>query len=207
MVRGKTILPLLLAGLLLGGPGCHRIKKLMYEGFKRDEWQQPAQVIEALELKAGGEVADIGSGTGYFTLRLARTVGAGGVVYALDVDGDMLTELEARAESRNLKNIQTVLVRGKGPGLPAVPLDLIFVCNTYHHLDDRIEYFADLRNHLKPDGRIAIVEFRPEGWLHKTFGHATAQTTIAEEMSKAGYRVEKDLDFLPRQSFQIFVAD
>jgi len=191
--------------LLLSGAGCTRIKKLMYEGFKRDEWQQPARVIEQLELKLGDEVVDIGAGSGYFSLRLSRAVGPKGTIYALDIDGAMLGELEARAASRNQKNIKTIRVKGEGPGLPPGAYDLIFLCNTYHHLENRVEYFADLRNHLKPEGRIAVVEFRPEGWLHKTFGHATPKTTIVRELAEAGFRIEKDLNFLPRQSFQVFI--
>lgn len=193
--------------LLVSGAGCTRVKKLMYEGFKRDEWQQPARVIEELELKEGDEVADIGAGSGYFSLWLSRAVGSEGTVYALDIDGEMLGQLEARAAGRNQKNIKTVRVQGEGPGLPPRPFDLIFLCNTYHHLENRVEYFADLRNHLKPEGRIAVVEFRPEGWLHKTFGHATSKTTIARELAEAGFRVDKDLNFLPRQNYQIFVAE
>ena len=186
---------------------CTRIKTLMYEGFERDRWQMPREVINELKLESGDIVADVGAGSGYFTLPLAGAVEPKGLVYALDIDGAMLEKVEARAQERQYENIKTVRVRGKSPGLPPIPFDLIFFCNTYHHLSERTEYFADLRNHLKNDGRVVIVEFKPEGWQHALIGHATDKATILEEMKTAGFRLERESDILPRQNFLFFAAE
>jgi predicted methyltransferase len=205
MIRFPALLLLLCYSLATAN--CTRIKTLMYEGFERDRWQMPREVIQELELKSGDIVADIGAGSGYFTLPLAGAVEPEGVVYALDIDGDMLEKVEARARERQYENIKTVRVRGKSPGLPPISFDLLFFCNTYHHLSERTEYFADLRNHLKIGGRIAIIEFKPEGWQHALIGHATEKATILEEMKTAGFRLERASDILPRQNFLIFVAE
>lgn len=201
----RILFVLLLAPAASGG--CARVERLLFEGFNRDKWQMPSRVIAELDLRPGQAVADLGSGPGYFTMLLAQAVGPEGRVIALDVDGDSLSELEARAGARNLKNIQTVRVRGTDPGLPPRAFDLIFICNTYYLLKHPVKYFADLRNHLAPRGRIAVLEFRPDDWRFRWFGNATPGPIIVEELRQAGYRVEKNFDFLPRQTFVIFAPE
>ncbi len=208
IARPNLARALVLCVLTLGlFSGCTRVKKLIHEGFNRDEWQKPSEVIAHLDLKTGNMIGEIRAGSGYFTLPLSRAVGPEGRVYALDTDGQALTELEARAKSRQLKNIETVRVVGAEPGLPPVALDLIFICNAYAGLENREQYFADLRNHLKPKGRVVIVEFNPEGFFSDLLSEPIEKKTIAGELAKAGFRLEQDLDFLSRQSFQSFTAD
>jgi 2-polyprenyl-3-methyl-5-hydroxy-6-metoxy-1,4-benzoquinol methylase len=167
----------------------------------RDTWQMPTRVIDALALASGMKVADIGAGTGYFSMRLAKTPGVS--VYAVDIEPKMVDYLKQRAASEHVTNVIAVLASATSPNLPE-PVDVILVVDTYHHLPNRPSYFRDLRKSLKPGGRIAIVDFRkdaPEGPpVHFRF---TPQQ-IQVEMQQAGYQLAAPHDFLPRQHFLIF---
>ena len=173
-----------------------------FDDPKRDAWQMPSRVIESLALKPGMKVADIGAGTGYFSMRLAK-VPAGIAVFAVDVEPAMIDHLKKRAVTEKVTNVTTVLAGAASPNLPE-PVDVVLVVDTYHHLPNRPAYFRDLRKSLKPGGRVAIIDFRkdaPEGPpVHFRF---TPQQ-IEDEMTQAGYRIEASHDFLPRQHFLIF---
>lgn len=192
----------LLLGLALLAAGCTLAKRVAYEGFGRDEWQQPERVVADLALAPGAKVADLGSGGGYFTFRLARAVEPGGRVYAVDVDAGMNEHVADEAADQGLANVATVLAASDDPKLPE-RVDLLFTCNTYHHLGNRAAYFRAVRErYLAPGGHVAIVEFRPE-----KFSHSTARETIDEEMTAAGFRLVKAFDYLDRQHFLVFAAE
>jgi predicted methyltransferase len=186
--------------------GCTQLKRFAYEGFRRDAWQHPDRVIETLAIHPGDAVADVGSGGGYFTFRLARAVGPSGKVYAVDVDEGLNEYVARRAREDGLDNVAVVLARYDDPLLPQSGVDLIFTCNTYHHLDDRVAYFAKARKYLRPGGRVAIIEYKGTGWFERWFGHSTPSAAIRSEMEAAGYRLQQDLDFLPRQHFLVFAT-
>jgi len=191
-----------LALLLALGFGCTAAKRWAYEGFGRDAWQQPDRVVADLALAPGAKVADLGSGGGYFSFRLARAVGPSGRVYAVDVDAGMTEHVAEEAAELGLANLTSVLAAPDDPRLPE-RVDLVFTSNTYHHLSDRAAYFARVRERsLVPGGRVAIVEFRPD-----VTGHSTARETIEQEMTAAGFRLEKAFDYLERQHFLVFRAD
>jgi len=189
---------------LLGISGCTDLKRWAYEGFDRDEWQQPEQVITALKIQPGDRVADLGSGSGYFTFRLADAVGSTGKVYAVDVDTEMNTDLAERVQDKGYHNIDVVLAHPNDPHLPDHSIDLIFSSNTYHHLEQRVTYVANLQQDLQSDGRIAIIDFNGEGWFQQLFGHFTPSEVIQQEFLEAGYTLESELEFLPNQVFLIF---
>ena len=191
-----------LLGLALLASGCTLAKRLAYEHFGRDEWQQPDRVVADLGLAPGAKVADLGSGGGYFTFRLARAVGPGGRVYATDVDEGLNEYVAEESAEQGLTNVTTVLA---APGDPRLPerVDLVFTCNTYHHLENRTAYFRALREtHLAPGGRIAIVELRPD-----VTRHSTAREAIEQEMTAAGFRLVKSFDYLERQHFLVFAGE
>lgn len=201
----KTCLVLLLLPTL--GLGCSW-KRCAYEGGGRDAWQQPARVIEALGLEPGQSVADLGSGTGYFTGRLARAVEPGGTVFAVDVDADVHEELRERLAEEHVANVELVLATPDDPGLPDGRIDLVLTVDTYHHIGDRAAYFRRLKQDLAPDGRVAVIEFDGrKGTFVKLSGHYTEKSLILEEMAEAGYRVDEDFGFLDRQSFVVFAPD
>ena len=176
-----------------------------FDGPEREAWQQPARVIETLALAPDASVADIGAGTGYFSIRLARAVPRG-LVYAVDIEPAMLGYVQKRAAAEHLQNIVTVQARGSDPSLPK-PVDLAIIVDTYHHLPDRAAYFRDLRKSLTPGGRVAIIDYRkdsPEG-PPPEFRFEADQ--IIGEMAQAGYRLDARHGFLPRQHFLVFSAD
>jgi len=190
---------------VLFAAGCARLKQCAYEGFSRDQWQQPDKVIAALGLKPGDIVADLGSGGGYFTFRLAQAVAPNGKVYAVDVDRDMIALIGERARKEAPSIVETVLAQPNDPALPA-PVDLVFTSNTYHHIDDRVAYFTNLRKYLRPTGRVAIIDFDRRAWLEGLLRHYTPGEFIQREMEQAGYVLQKSYDFLDRQSFLIFAV-
>jgi ubiquinone/menaquinone biosynthesis C-methylase UbiE len=194
--------PLILVFLLLAG--CATLKQCAYEGISRERWQQPDRVIAALQLRPGDRVADLGSGSGYFTFRLAQAVGAAGIVYAVDVDDDMIAFVQKKLRERNIANVITVRARYDDPLLPADGVDVILTVNTYHHFDDRVNYFKNLRRTLRPGGRIAIIDFDRRAWLEGLWRHYTPSDFIKREMAQAGYVIQREYDFLDRQSFLIF---
>jgi cyclopropane fatty-acyl-phospholipid synthase-like methyltransferase len=168
----------------------------------RDAWQMPSRIIEALALPPNAAVADIGAGTGYFSVRLAKAVPSG-TVYAVDVEAAMLEHIRTRAAGDHLKNITTVLAAPDSPRLPQ-PVNAILIVDTYHHIPNRVAYFRGLKSSLLPDGRIAIVDFRkdaPEG-PPPQFRFEPDQ--IVNEMRQAGFRLDARHDFLPRQLFLVF---
>jgi ubiquinone/menaquinone biosynthesis C-methylase UbiE len=205
----RRTLPLLLVVLSLGLMGADygaRFKAWLYERGDRDAWQQPARVVEALALRPGDRVADVGSGGGYFTRRLAKAVEPGGRVYAVDVDAGINDLLERKLVEEGVRNVSVVLATPADPGLPAGGVDLIFTSNTYHHLPEPSVYFETVKKALGPRGRVAIVEYDPAkaGWFARTFGHATPREEIVAALEAAGYRLSADHGFLERQSFLVF---
>jgi cyclopropane fatty-acyl-phospholipid synthase-like methyltransferase len=168
----------------------------------RDAWQMPSRVIDALALKPGMKVADIGAGTGYFSMRLAK-VPAGIAVFAVDVEPAMIDHLKKRAAAEKAGNVTTVLAGAASPNLPE-PVDVVLVVDTYHHLPNRAAYFRDLRKSLKPGGRVAIVDFRKDAPDGPPAHFRFTPQQIQDEMTAAGYQLEASHDFLPRQHFLIF---
>jgi|SRR5688572_16985104 len=187
---------------LLWLTGCGSLKRCAYQGFDRDDWQQPARVVADLALAKGAKIADLGAGGGYFTFPLAEAVGPEGRVYAVDIDEGMNAFVLREAEDRGLDNVRAVLAEEADPRLPE-PVDLVFTSNTYHHLDDRTAYFRNVRErYLATGGRVAIVEFRPN-----VTSHATEREAIEAEMTAAGFRLVKSFDYLERQHFLVFSVD
>jgi len=190
---------LLVAAIALLLSSCGALKRCAYEGFLRDRWQQPERVVADLALAPGARVADLGAGGGYFTFRLAQAVGPAGLVYAVDIDPDMVDFLAEQAAEQELANVRPVLAAVDDARLPE-RVDLVFTSNTYHHLENRTAYFGALRDRaLASGGRVAIVEYRPE-----VTSHATARETIEQEMTAAGFRLVKSFDYLERQHFLVF---
>lgn len=171
------------------------------EDPRRDEWQKPEEVIAALKLQPGQFVADVGAGTGYFTVRLARAVGQKGTVFAIDVDTAMLDYLRQRLAKEQVRNVQVMQVPPHDPLLIDGSLDLIFVCNTYHHLEEREVYLRKLRKALKPDGRLVIIDFyKKDGMpVGPPPQIRVSEETVRQELQKAGLQVVEQLAFLPYQ--------
>jgi cyclopropane fatty-acyl-phospholipid synthase-like methyltransferase len=174
----------------------------VFDDPAREAWQKPAEVVAALALSPKARVADIGSGTGYFSVRLARAVPEG-KVYGADLEPDMVRYLNARAEKEKLANLTSHLAGTDDPKLQA-PVDLVLVVDTYHHIGAREQYFARLRDALRPGGRIAIIDFKLDSPTGPPPGARIAPAQVEAEMAQAGYRKAAGHDFLPYQYFLVF---
>ncbi len=174
----------------------------VFDDPARDAWQKPDQVIAALALAPQARVADIGSGTGYFAVRLARAVPEG-KVYGADLEPDMVRHLNTRAAKEKLANLASHVAAADDPKLPA-PVDLVLVVDTYHHIGVRAQYFAKLRAALRPGGRVAIIDFKLDSPTGPPPAARIAPAKVEKEMAQAGYRRIAVHDFLPYQYFLVF---
>jgi len=168
----------------------------------RDAWQKPHQVIEALALRPDALVADIGSGTGYFAVRLAHFVPQGRV-YGVDTEPDMVKYLADRATREGLNNLSTVRGTPDDARLPD-KVDLVLMVDTYHHVEQREGYFRKLAQSLKADGRVAIIDFNAKSAMGPPPSQRIASTRVVTEMAKAGFRLQHEHRFLPNQYFLVF---
>jgi ubiquinone/menaquinone biosynthesis C-methylase UbiE len=132
------------------------------EGPDRDEWQRPAKIMDALGVGDGSVVADLGAGSGWFTIRLADRVGPNGRVYAEDIQHQMIDSIRRRVDKIGLKNVTTILGTMKDPMLPA-PVDAVLIVDAYHEMEQPVVLLRNVARSLKPSGRIGIVNFTKEG--------------------------------------------
>ncbi len=174
---------------------------LLFEGDKRDEYQKPVVVVNAMNLKQGDVVADIGAGTGYFTRRFAVAAGPNGKALGLDIEESMVNHMNEEAKSMGLKNYEARVVKTDDPELAANSVDVIFLCNTYHHIENRVDYFRNISMSLKSNGRIIIVDFYRDTDFGPPRDHKMAKEVVHEEMHRAGYSLRQDLKVLPEQYY------
>jgi arsenite methyltransferase len=176
----------------------------VFESPDRVKWQKPDEVVRALDLKPGQTVIDIGAGTGYFTRRFAKAVGPSGAVIGLDVEPGMVNYMKADAKKLGLQNYHARVVKADDPELSPNSADVIFFCDTLHHVDDRLAYLRKLAPALKPGGRIAVVDFMkdaPEGPPKRM---KISREQMMEQFRKAGYDMVREHKFLPYQYFLEF---
>lgn len=174
----------------------------------RDEYQQPDEVIKTLNVKPGMIVADIGAGSGYFTRRFAQAVGKTGKVIAVDVEQKMLDYNQAQlARLGNSSPTEFVLAKGDDPLLPKKHVDLVFLCNVFHHLENQSSYFRKVKSALTQNGRVAIIDFYHDersGKLGFSKHHLISRETVVKELEEAGFHLLREHTFLPRQYFLEF---
>ena len=176
----------------------------VFDDPKRDEWQKPHEVIQALALKPDAIVADIGSGTGYFAVRFANMVPKGRV-YGVDIEPDMVKYLAERAQREKRDNVVAIAGAPDDPRLPE-KADLMLMVDVFHHIENRARYLRKLRASLKPEGRIAIIDFRMDSPVGPPKSARSTPQSVAAELKGAGYRVAAEYGFLPNQYFLVFQA-
>jgi predicted methyltransferase len=191
----------LIVGLLLAG--CAELAYRHMNDPKRDAWQHPKAVVEKLAIVPGSRIADIGAGGGYFTWYLAGATGPSGTVYAVEIDETALEIVKKGMVSRGIANVVPIRATPHDAELPE-PVDLVFSCDTYHHMEERVDYFRSLARSLKRGGRVAILDFHPHGFFSGLLGHGTAKEDVRHEMEAAGYRLIEDVDLIESQHFQVF---
>lgn len=162
---------------------------------------QVERVTAALGVVPGQKVVDLGAGSGIFTRSLAESVGSEGVVYAVDISQPLLDFVEESAREHQLQNVRTVLAVKDDPLIPE-PVDLIFICDTLHHIADRAEYLESLRQYLKPSGRVAIIDFIKSPHLFSSDDYSLKELEFW--LKEAGYEPTGHHTFLQNNFFVVY---
>ena len=203
-------LVLLLAGVAVSAQQQHvrlfRPEDLgLLEGPDRDAWQRPDQIMDALRIGDGSHVADLGAGSGWFTIRLARRVGPNGVVYAEDIQRQMIEAISRRVTRENLANVTEVLGEANDPKLPA-PVDAVLIVDAYHEMDQPVVLLRNVARYLKPGGRIGIVDFTREGGgPGPPMDDRVDPERVIRDADAAGLALESREGFLRYQYMLVFV--
>lgn len=176
----------------------------VFDDPARAEWQKPDEVAAALRLEPGSVLLDIGAGTGYFNAAFARRVREGGIVFAADVEPSLIAHMLKRARLEETPEVCPLLIPTDEPRIP-VKADVVFICDTYHHIDDRLSYLAKVRDVLEPGGIVAIIDFKlDEIPVGPSIEHRIDPDFVIEEMEAAGFRLSRRETILPYQYFLIF---
>lgn len=182
----------------------------MLEREEREEFQQPDKVMESLAFEPGERVADVGAGSGYFTVRVAAAVGPEGKVLATDIRQEMLDFLENRLEEEKIDNVELKLAEKDDPLLPAGSLDTILLVDVWHYIRDP-EFAKKLSAGLAPGGRIVVIDYRPKPFEERPWGPPEVQQTPREEvdehMAQAGLKPVRSHDYLSEQYFVEYEAE
>jgi SAM-dependent methyltransferase len=172
---------------------------------EREDEEQPSRAIAALDIRPGQVVADVGAGSGYYTVRLAERVGPTGRVFAADIQPEMLDLLRARVKRARLDQVELVRSTETDPGLPEGLFDLVLMVDVYHELARPQEVLRKLRASLKPDGRLVLIEFRKESpWVPIREEHKMSVKEARMELEAEGYRFDRVIDVLPWQHILVF---
>ncbi len=184
---------------------------MTYEGAdwlvrpEREQEEQPEAMLDALKIREGETVADVGAGVGYTSIRLAKRVGPKGVVLSTDLQPEMLRMLVANARDAGIKNIRPIRCTATDPKLPDEQVDLILMVDVYHECVDPETTLKGLRKALRPGGRLVLVEFRgedPEVPIKPEHKMTFAQ--VRREIEPQGFTFKEKFDFLPWQHIIIF---
>jgi SAM-dependent methyltransferase len=174
------------------------------ERNEREMEEHPDAALDAIGLKPGMVVGDVGAGTGYMTLRMAKRVGPSGKVYANDVQPEMLRRLRQNAAKEKLSNVETVLGTEADPKLPAGKLDLILLVDVYHEFSQPQKMLRKMREALKPDGRLVLLEYRKEDPnIPIRPEHKMSVQEVKTELEAEGFHLDQVLETLPRQHILI----
>jgi len=175
---------------------------------EREDRERPERVLDLLAVGPKMTVADVGAGTGYFTVRIARRVGSQGLVYATDVQPEMLRRIDARVGEEGLDNVQLIRAGEHAAELPARCCDLVLLVDVYHELADPPGVMAGIRRALRPAGRLALVEYRgedPEVPIKPE--HKMTLARIRKEVEPLGFAFVESLEELPDQRIVVFTRD
>ena len=172
---------------------------------EREEEEKPSVMVESLKLKPGDAVADIGAGTGYLSWRLAQKVGGKGVVYAVEIQQEMLDLLGKKMAERKITNVKPVLGTITDPNLPTNAVDLVIMVDVYHEFDHPYEMLQAICRSLKPGGRVVFVEYRGEDpAVPIKLVHKMTEAQVRKEAAVQPLEWVETIGTLPRQHIIIF---
>ncbi|HEY1342133.1 MAG TPA: class I SAM-dependent methyltransferase [Bryobacteraceae bacterium] len=217
MRRAVCVLLLLASFAWPQQPGVHPITGRHYAGVmgmggapwlvrpEREAEEAPDAALDAIGIAKGATVADIGAGVGYFTWRMATRVGTGGKVYAVDIQPEMLAQLRRNMQQRKIANVEPVLGEIDDPKLPAAAVDLILLVDVYHEFSEPQKMLRHMREALKPDGRLVLLEYRGEDpAVPIRPEHKMTVAQVKAELEAEGFHLDRADESLPRQHILIF---
>jgi ubiquinone/menaquinone biosynthesis C-methylase UbiE len=183
----------------------------LLERPNREDVQKSPEIMRVLAFKPGERVADIGPGSGYFTVPVAHSVGPTGVVLALDIAPEMLEYLDFRLKSLQIENVRLRKVRNDDPQLEPGSVDTILMIDAIHYVQDRAAYAKKLRAGLAPGGRLVIIDYIPKPMSERPWGpppeQQIARRQMDADMAAAGFKISRSYDFLPEQYFVIYSVE
>jgi len=173
----------------------------IFEDPKRDEKLQPGRIMDNLGIKEGSNVADIGAGSGWFTVRAARRVGNGGIVYAVDINRDYLGYIDSRSKREGLANIRVILGKEDDPLLPAKGVDAVLLLKTYHEVAQPIRLLKRTRESMRPGALLGIIDRNGKG-----DDHGLDKDVVIKEAARAGFVLVNQYDFVKPDNVDYFLV-
>jgi ubiquinone/menaquinone biosynthesis C-methylase UbiE len=173
----------------------------IFDSPGRDERLQINRVMDILGITRGKIVADIGAGSGWFTVRAAERVGGGGTVYAVDINPEAVRYIQRRVETAHLRNVKTILSKSDNALLPQNTVDSVLLLKTYHEVEKPITLLRNLRDSLKPGARVGVIDRNGNGE-----DHGVGQDVVIREAADAGYRLAEQYDFVKGDRMDYFLV-
>jgi SAM-dependent methyltransferase len=173
----------------------------IFDSPGRDERLQINRVMNILQISVGKTVADIGAGSGWFTVRAARRVGDTGVVYAVDINPEAIHYVEKRARKEQLRNVKTILSKPDDPLLPSAVIDAVLLLKTYHEIENPVTLLRNLRASLKPGAKLGIIDRNGNGE-----NHGVSREVVIREASEADYQLLQQEDFVKGDGMDYFLV-
>jgi len=173
----------------------------IFEDPKRDERLQPDRIMDILGIKQGSNVADIGAGSGWFTVRAARRVGSGGIVFAVDINRDYLDYIENRSKRENFANIRVILGKDDDPLLPAKSVDAVLLLKTYHEVAQPIRLLKRTRESMRPGALLGIIDRNGKG-----DDHGLDKDVVIKEAARGGFVLVNQYDFVKPDNVDYFLV-
>jgi predicted methyltransferase len=172
----------------------------IFDSPGRDDRLQINRVMDMLGIAPGKNVADIGAGSGWFTVRAAKRVTDSGTVYAVDINSEATQYIDNRAAKENLKNVKTVLSQPDDPGLPTSSVDAVLMLKTYHEVAHPVTLLKNLQKSLRPGAKVGIIDRKGNGE-----NHGVNQDVVLREADEAGYRLVSQSDFVKADDMDYFL--
>ena len=198
-----TVTLVVLLMVLASAPACGQLRDPDAWEARHNAIQPPDKVMDAIGVEPGWVIAEVGAGRGRYVVHMAERVGSTGKVYANDIDGDALEYLEHRCERDGISNVVTILGEVTDPLLPVGALDMVYMINTYHHLDEPVELMRNIVPGLKPGGILVIIE-HDSAKLPDEDEHTTTQETLLKQVGEAGFELVRIETFLEKDNINIF---
>jgi cyclopropane fatty-acyl-phospholipid synthase-like methyltransferase len=173
----------------------------IFDSPGRDERLQINRVMDMLGIEPGKNVADIGAGSGWFTVRAARRVTVSGTVYAVDINPEAIHYIDQRSKKEQLQNIKTILSKPDDPQIPAISVDAVLLLKTYHEVEHPVVLLRNLRSSLKPGAKIGIIDRNGNGE-----NHGVSKEVVVREAAQAGYELRNSQDFVKADGVDYFLV-